>query len=308
MNASTIRQRTARLLEVSPDDPWSHRVDLALMALIGVNVIALVLQSVPSLAAQHRGRFMAFEWFSVSIFTLEYGLRVWSAIDHPDHTDRHPLRGRFRYMMSPLALIDLAAILPFYAGLLSGLNLSSLLVLRLVRVFKLARYSVATQALLQALRAEAESLAAAFFMLFILFLLASSGIYLIERHAQPQAFGSIPAAMWWAMATLTTVGYGDVVPVTPLGKFFGGCITIIGVGMVALPAGIIASGFSEHLRQRRLDSNDALSILLDREAPLADRRRAARLLGRNLQLSQRNRGRLLRAILAGDQKRPDPRR
>ncbi|MDX1606018.1 MAG: ion transporter [Candidatus Competibacterales bacterium] len=296
------RTRIGELLARDSRDPWNRRLSLALMVLIGLNVVAVTLESVPALDARFHRQFVIFEVFSIAVFTLEYGLRVWSCIDRSDWHDHHPVRGRIRFMLTPFALIDLIAILPFYLGFVVGHDLRFLRVLRLVRLFKLTRYSIAMQALLEALQDEADSLAAALFLLCVLFVLASGGIYLIEHEVQPQEFGSIPAAMWWAMATLTTVGYGDVVPMTALGKFFGGCITVIGVGMVALPAGIIASGFSEHLRRRRQDSNDILQILLDRDAPLADRRLAARVLGRNLQLSRHSRQRLLRAVLAGERR------
>jgi voltage-gated potassium channel len=132
----------------------------------------------------------------------------------------------------------------------------------------------------------------------VLFVLASSGIYLIENKVQPEAFGSIPAAMWWAMATLTTVGYGDVVPVTILGKVFGGAITIIGVGMVALPAGIIASGFSEHLREQRTSYDELFGTLLDEQAPPHTRKLAAATLGNTLNLREQTVQRLLQTVSA----------
>ena len=124
-------------------------------------------------------------------------------------------------------------------------------VLRLLRIFKLGRYSAAMQMLIQAFRQEYKVLVASFSILLIMVVLSASGIYLIEHDIQPKKFGSIPAAMWWAITTLSTVGYGDVTPITPMGKFFGGMITLLGMGMVALPAGILASSFSEQAHQRR---------------------------------------------------------
>jgi voltage-gated potassium channel len=150
-----------------------------------------------------------------------------------------------------MALIDLIVILPFYIGLFFTIDLRILRVLRLLRIFKLGRYSSAMQMLVQAFKQEYRVLLAAFSILLIMMILAASGIYMIEKHIQPDKFGSIPDAMWWAITTLTTVGYGDVTPVTPWGKFFGGTITLLGMGMVALPAGILASSFSEQTHQRR---------------------------------------------------------
>ena len=158
-------------------------------------------------------------------------------------------------MLTPLAIIDLIAILPFFLGLYLSLDLRFLRVLRLLRLFKLTRYSTAMGALLDVLQEEAQTLVAAFVVLLMMLVISASGIYLLEHKVQPEHFGSIPAAMWWSIITLTTVGYGDITPITPMGKFFGGIISLIGVGMVALPAAILASGFAENLRMRRIQYN-----------------------------------------------------
>ncbi|MFB9885235.1 ion transporter [Balneatrix alpica] len=263
-----LRQRLAVLLEPQGSSHWSGRlVDWLLILLIAANVVAVILESVSWFAAEHRQALLWFERVSVLIFTLEYGLRIWCAPDtHAEQQDLPPLspgKARWRYLRSPMALVDLIAIVPFYLSVFFSLDLRFLRVLRLLRVFKLTRYSAAMQMLLGVFREEAGPLGAAFFVLFILMILASSGIYLIEHQIQPEAFGSIPAAMWWAMATLTTVGYGDVTPITPLGRFFGGCITLVGMGMVALPAGILASGFSDQLHRRRQEYQQALSEALE---------------------------------------------
>lgn len=162
-----------------------------------------------------------------------------------------------------MALVDLCAILPFYLGMLFTLDLRFLRALRLLRIFKLTRYSTALSTLLKVLRDEAQSFGAAFLILFVIMIIASSGVYLFEHKAQPEAFSSIPEAAWWSVATLTTVGYGDVTPVTVGGKIFGIVIMIIGIGMVALPAGILASAFSEELRQRRIEYQDLAATVLE---------------------------------------------
>ena len=154
-------------------------------------------------------------------------------------------------MASPLAIIDLLAIAPFYLAFFVSMDLRFLRVLRLLRIFKLTRYSSAMTMLLDVFREEASAFFAGFFILIVLLVLAASGAYLVEHETQPEKFGSIPDAMWWAMATLTTVGYGDVTPVTPFGKLFGACVTVIGIGMAALPAGILASGLADQLRRKR---------------------------------------------------------
>ena len=246
------RQHLAIILEADHGHDRTSRIfDYSIIGLIFLNVLSIILESVLSLSKDHQDFFRGFEFFSVMVFTVEYLARVWSCPDVSGGKYTDNWRGRLRYMISPMALIDLIAIAPFYFSLLIGVDLRFLRVIRLMRIFKLTRYSPAFRVLLSVLQKEAAALGAAFYVLLMLLVIASSGIYLIEQELQPEAFASIPAAMWWALATLTTVGYGDVVPITPLGKFFGGCISIIGMGMVALPAAILASGFADELRFRR---------------------------------------------------------
>lgn len=237
-----------RLLEAEQGFGWGRLINIAIMGLIVVNVLAVVLASVDEINRAHERLFWRLELVSVIIFTLEFSARVWVCVEDPRY--RRPLVGRLRYLATPMALIDLAAILPFYLGMFVKLDMRFLRALRLLRAFKLTRHSTAMDVLLTVMRKEAPSFASAVFMMVIVIIIAASGIYLIERVNQPEAFGSIPRAIWWATVTLTTVGYGDVVPVSTLGKLFGIVITIAGVGMVALPAGIIASGFSRELHQR----------------------------------------------------------
>jgi len=226
-------------------------MDLAMVTLIIANVIAIMLESVTTIHQAYSDLFWYFELFSIVIFTIEYLLRVWSCPDINNDKYDDTLKGRCRYMFSVPALIDLAAILPFYLSLFIAIDLRFLRVFRIFRVFKLTRYSSAMNTLLKVLKEDSSSFFAAFSILAIVLILTASGIYLLEQDVQPEAFGSIPAAMWWATSTLTTVGYGDVTPITPMGKVFGGLITVIGMGMVALPAGILASGFSAQLKQNR---------------------------------------------------------
>ncbi len=248
----TLRQKTAQLLEPdSADRHRNHWINWALVTLIILNVVAITLESEPAIEARYHLVFWYFEVFSVVIFSIEYLARVWSHIDLQSSIDRRPLIGRLKYMMTPIALIDLVAILPFYLGLYLVMDLRFLRVLRLLRLFKLTRYSPALSALLDVVQRESGALISAFVVLLMMLVISASGIHLLEGNAQPEAFGSIPDAMWWSIITLTTVGYGDVVPITPLGKLFGGIIGLIGVGMVALPAAILANGFAENISQRR---------------------------------------------------------
>lgn len=245
------RLRAYRLLEQPERGRMGGQVlEGALIVLIAANVLSVTLETVPEFHAIHAVSFHAFELFSVAIFTVEYLARIWVAAEAAP--DEPAWKARLRYMRSPMALVDLAAILPFYLHAIMPLDLRILRVLRLLRILKLTRYSAAMGILQEVFREEMRTFLAGIFVLFILLMLAASGAWLAEHRAQPDAFGSIPAAMWWAMATLTTVGYGDVTPITIGGKIFGGVVTVIGVGMAALPAGILASGFNDHLKRRRL--------------------------------------------------------
>lgn len=231
-------------------DRLGRFVDYFLMVLIVTNVMAAILETVPSIAARRFAFFWWFEVVSVAIFTVEYGLRLWTAVEASDAEGR-PWRVRVRYALTWGALIDLFAILPFYLAMFFNMDLRVLRVFRLLRLLKLSRYSAAFSLLTEVMRREASTLFVCSAILFVLLIVTASGAYLVERVAQPEDFGSIPAAMWWAMATLTTVGYGDVTPVTVMGKIFGGVVTAIGIGMAALPAGILASGLSSELAARR---------------------------------------------------------
>lgn len=251
-----LRQRTAQILGTHHHgDRTGKLVNFFLISLISLNVVSIVLESEPALLQAYRPFFLYFEWFSVAVFTVEYLARLWSCIDLEETLDRRPVMGRLKYMLTPLAVIDLIAILPFYMGLYLTVDLRFLRVMRLLRLLKLSRYSTAMGALLDVLQEEAQTLLAAFVVLVMMLVISASGIHLLEAKLQPEAFGSIPSAMWWSITTLTTVGYGDVTPITPMGKMFGAFIMLIGVGMVALPAAILASGFAENMRKRRIQYN-----------------------------------------------------
>jgi voltage-gated potassium channel len=248
-----MRKRIFDILDISVAGGLAGRVvSIILVSLIVTSAVASILASIQSLYAEYHAWFNRIEIVMVTAFTIEYALRIWSCVESPDpRFHHHPFKGRVRYALTPLLLIDLLAILPFYLGLWISADLMYLRVFRLFRLFKLTRYSPAMGLMLTVLRKEAKAFGAAMFIMLVVLVFTSSGIYLVEHEAQPEQFSSIPAAMWWAVATLTTVGYGDVTPITNWGKVFGACITIVGVGMVALPAGILASAFSNELRLRR---------------------------------------------------------
>lgn len=265
-------------------------LNLFLGILICLNVLAIIVESIPSFHAKYVTLFVNFEFFSVMIFTIEYILRVWfsTASLDPSENIKTRIRSGLKYLVTPSAIIDLLSILPFYLSFWVTMDLRFLRVLRLFRIFKLTRYSPAINALTVVLIEKANALSAAFFLLCVLLISVSSGIYLIEHEVQPHAFGTIPDAMWWAMATLTTVGYGDVTPITPLGKFFGGCVTLIGMGMVALPAGILASGFSEQVNRHKQRFTDELMRMLEDGELDEDEKAQLKILQNDLDISDQD--------------------
>jgi voltage-gated potassium channel len=211
----------------------------------------VVLETVDWLGARYRAVFDVVEWVSVAIFSVEYALRIWVADARvgPDRSARWSARAR--YCLGPSGLIDLLAIAPFYVSFFfPSVDLRFLRMFRLVRFLKLARYSPALGSLLQAIASEGRALIAALVIMLGLVLTAASALYLVEREVQPERFGTIPDAMWWAVATLTTVGYGDVIPVTSLGKVIGGLVMIFGLAMFALPIGIVATSFAQEIHRR----------------------------------------------------------
>lgn len=226
----------------------SKCINYFLVILIIGNVAAVLLETVNDLYSSYRIWFDYFENISIAIFSIEYLLRVWSVVDRD--TTESAWKTRLNWMKSGEAIIDLMAILPAYLNFFVRIDLRMLRILRLLRLLKLTRYFISLQILLCVIKREKGSFQAVIFILIIMIIMTASGIYVVENKAQPEAFSSIPKSMWWAVVTLTTVGYGDVTPVTSLGKLLGALITILGVGIAALPAGILASGLANELNQR----------------------------------------------------------
>ncbi len=254
------------------NDSWVKLVDYALVLLITVNCIFSVLESVERLAIVHGHRFHIFDVCSVIIFSIEYLLRVWTAVEMEPQRFHHSLWGRLRFMFTPLALIDLVAVLPFYFGIFFEVDLRAMRVLRLLRVFKLTRYSQAMNIMATVLRKEARAIGAVLFVFAVILVFVSSLMYLLEHPVQPHVFSDVPSAMWWAVVTMTTLGYGDMVPMTALGRVLGAFTAIIGVGMIALPAGVLASGFGEQLRIAREEYLETVEKVMQ-EGQLTRRRR-----------------------------------
>ena len=264
MSLKFIRKRLWQILEKGNEtDRASVYTDIFLITLIILNIIAVILETVDSIYSAYSFYFIIFERSSTFIFLVEYILRVWVSIE--DINKKNKISNfliRVKYIGSWPAIIDLLAVLSGLLPMIFEIDLRILRALRMLRLLKFSRYFKVMNLLLGVLKEERQSFLAAMFLLTIAMLIASTGIYIFEKDAQPDKFGSIPEAMWWAVATLTTVGYGDVTPITAMGKIFGALITIIGIGTVALPSGILASGFSDQLKRRKNTYEKELSIAM----------------------------------------------
>ena len=261
MNKKSLRKRIWEILEKgNSNDKVSFYTDIFLITLIIFNIIAVLLETVDSIYSRYSLEFLIFERFSTAVFLIEYILRVWVCVEQK--IKKNKLITRLKYASTWPAIIDLLAVLSGLLPMIFEVDLRILRALRMLRLLKFSRYFKVMNLLLGVLKEEKQSFLAAMFLLTIAMLIASTGIYLFEKDAQPDKFSSIPAAMWWAIATLTTIGYGDVTPVTGMGKFFGAIIAIIGIGVVALPSGILASGFTDQLKRRQAQYENELSKAL----------------------------------------------
>jgi voltage-gated potassium channel len=248
-----LRKRIWEIVEIAkPGDKASRAFDIFILILIFLNALAVILETENTLQLRFKEFFNIFEIFSVVIFTIEYILRIWSCVTDPNY--ENSAKGRIKYLLTPLAIIDFLAIAPFYAGLFLpafGLDLRFIRVVRLMRVLRIAkvgRYSTALSLMSHVVSRKKEELIVTFTLLILLLVISSSLMYYIENPVQPDVFSSIPATVWWAVVTLTTVGYGDIYPITPLGRVLAAIVAILGIGLFALPAGIIASGFVEEIQ------------------------------------------------------------
>ena len=262
-----IQANVLRVLEPAALGDRTSRIwDLSLFFLVVLNLVAVALESVPTLQMSYGTWLYNFELFSVVVFSVEYVARVWSAPAKRgvDFTDS-PLRSRFRYIFSFYGLIDLVAILPFYIqALFPGLDLRVLRALRLLRILKLNHYNSALDDLFGAILEEKKSFVTTLYIFSVAFVLSSSLIYYAEHKVQPEDFRSIPDAMYWAIITLTTVGYGDVSPITVFGKAIAAITAIFGVVVVALLTGIVANAFNKQMERRKIIFEDQVrDALLD---------------------------------------------
>lgn len=250
-NLRPIRLRIAEILDPShKGDRLSRGLNIFIMALIFLNVLAVILESVERYSEKFFTFFIWFELISIIIFSIEYVLRIWACAENPQFAG---LKGRVRFALTPLALIDLLAILPFYLPMIFPFDLRILRILRLVRVvriIKLAKYSDSIKLLGRVLINKKEELVITFSVAIFLLVVVSSIIYFIENNAQPGVFSSIPAAMWWSIGATTRLGAGPINPITELGMVFGSMVALLSLGVFALPAGILASGLIEEIQNK----------------------------------------------------------
>lgn len=246
-----MKQKVFQLLEPAEEAGWTGKlVEFGLIGLVLANVLGVVLETVPEIGTSNAAFLEHLEEVSLLVFTVEYLLRLWSCTCMTAY--RQPIRGRLRFAVQPMSLIDLMAISPL---LLYGFDidlraLRAVRMIRLLRLLKLARYFDGLYVLGRVVKEKGPELVSILFVMFLVLVVASTFMYRLENGVNP-AFSSIPAAMWWGVATLTTIGYGDIVPVTPGGKIFGAFIAVLGIGMFAIPAGLLGSAFAHELNERR---------------------------------------------------------
>ena len=260
MGYSQVQQRILEILESGQKGDRTSRVcDTLIALLVIINIIAVTLESVSDFSTKYADHFYAIEFFSVVIFSIEYLTRLWASA--AKNATEHKIIGssRLRYMLSFSGVVDLVSILPFYLqALFPGLDLRVLRTLRLLRIFKLSNYNTAIEDLFSAVYEERKSFIAALYLFVIAFVLTSSLIYYAENEVQPEKFASIPDAMYWSLITLTTVGYGDVSPVTWIGKVISVATALMGVSVVALLTGILANAFSNQIARRKMIFEDQI--------------------------------------------------
>lgn len=289
INYYFIRKRCWEILEPGLDkDIWSKRADIFLVCLISLNILSVILETVDSLYQNYSIFFKYFEFFSVIIFTIEYAARLWSCVSDKDLNSSN-IKIRISYIFSLPAIIDLIAILPSIIALIyPSIDLRFIRALRIIRLLKFSRYSSSINSLLTVIWDQRKSFGAAYFILFIALIISSSGMYLVEKEIQPEKFGSIPQSMWWAIATVTSVGYGDVTPITSLGKFFGSIIMILGILTIALPSGILAAAFTDFTRRNQKKYEDTLKDMLSDDFIDEQERKELKKLSEKLNLSDKD--------------------
>jgi voltage-gated potassium channel len=249
----TTRHRLYRILEAGHIFNWKVLLfETALISLIIANVVAVTLDSVKNIGDRYVTQFYWFETISVVIFAIEYSLRLWTAVEDPRFGAKGPLWGRLRYALSPVMLIDFLSFAPSFIGIFipSALDLRVLRLFRLLRLMKIARYSPALSTLIEVVKAERRALLGTLLLIVCIMMISAYLIYIIEGPVQPDKFGSLPSALYWSVTTLTTTGYGDITPVTALGRLVAGVTMMFGLALFALPVGIVATNFVTEIHRR----------------------------------------------------------
>lgn len=253
------RRKLYHILEDADYGHWIGKLDRVLLSvLIFLDISAFILETSPPLNQNYHWLFRSIGIFSTLVFTVEYGLRIWLCT--VEYRFRHPLWGRLRYALTPMAIVDFISTFPFYLLLVfhNLAFLKTLRLLRLARILKIGRHSKSVRSLAKVIISKQEELFVTLSIISFLLIIASSLMFFAEHDAQPEAFSSIPAAMWWGVITLTTVGYGDIYPVTLTGKLLGASLACFGIGVFVLPAGIVASSFAAEV-------SNAIPANIDRE-------------------------------------------
>ena len=254
-----LKRRVHEIVEVArPGDRASRVFDIFILSLIALSVVSIILESIPEIFNRVPLWFKYFEYGTVFAFTIEYALRIWSCTASKVY--RLPIRGRIRYALTPLVIIDLIAILPLYVsvglpvalpfGMLDLRFVRAFRLLRIFRVAKIGRYSESVQVIKRVLIGCKSNLVVALFAMFVLFIVSSITMYYVEHAAQPRAFPNILVSMWWCIITMTTVGYGDIYPITIIGKIIGGIVSVLGIASFALPTAILGSAFIQELSSK----------------------------------------------------------
>lgn len=244
-----LKNKTLKLVEKGSHGSKINSVyDIFIMVLILLNIVAIILETIPEISDSYKNTLHIFEIVSVIIFSIEYLLRIYvSDITHPSSSR---FKSALKFIFSIYGIIDLLAILPFYLPVVFKIDLRFIRILRFarfIRILKINRYNKSLSLIWTVIKEKKSELTITGFVTFLILLIASFIMYFVEKDAQPDAFPNILAAFWWAVATLTTVGYGDIYPITGIGKVISGIIAILGIGLVALPTGIVSAGFIEKI-------------------------------------------------------------
>lgn len=246
----TLRQKVDALMNETPTSGRLHqKLDFMIILFIITSVAAVFFETIPFIHEPLKIQFFWFDTVAIAVFTVEYLLRIYAAPEQDP--DRSGILGRLSFMRKPTSIIDLVAIAPYYLQYILAVDLRFVRVLRVLRVLKLTRYNTAMVTFGAVLKREQRAFAAAMFVTVLITILSGATVYEFEHAAQPEKFDTMPRAMYWAVITLASVGYGDISPITPIGQAFTMLLAILGIGIVALPAGILGSAFSDQLHQQR---------------------------------------------------------